>query len=107
MESSEVLLPEVRRKSGVKRYNTPGVRREGGVTKGKLIEMELRRAIELDNYRQFKAGLEAVMDKFSKGEQWAIEFVRDSLDGKPKQRDGTNDGPSVIINIDSSDARVL
>lgn len=54
--------------------------------KGRKIERMLERALLQEDDRRLREGVEALLDKVAEGERWAMEFVRDSLDGKPKQQ---------------------
>jgi hypothetical protein len=54
--------------------------------KSRDFEKTLRRAIEQDDWRRVRAGVEKLLDQFAAGEAWALQMVRDTLDGKPKQQ---------------------
>ena len=54
---------------------------------------QLRLACERDDWKMVRKGLNRVLEKFSEADPWAVEFVRDTLDGKPKmQIDATDAG---------------
>lgn len=54
--------------------------------KGRKVERMLERALLQDDDRRLREGVEKLLDLFAAGERWAMEYVRDTLDGKPKQR---------------------
>ena len=45
----------------------------------------MRAAIEQDDWKRVRAGIERVLDLCAAGERWALEIVRDTLDGRPAQ----------------------
>ncbi len=53
--------------------------------KSKLVHDALRKMVIQDDQKRLRNGLEKVMQAFEEGEPWAVQFVRDSLDGKPAQ----------------------
>lgn len=70
--------------------------------KAKLVGDELRKLAVQDDKKRLRAGLEKVMEAFEGGEPWAAQFVRDTLDGKPKQQvevSGDEDAPVVFQEI--------
>lgn len=52
--------------------------------KSRVFEQALKRAALKDDWKRLHAGVEKVWDAVEQGDRWAIEFVRDTLDGKPK-----------------------
>lgn len=69
--------------------------------KSKLVADALRKLVVQDDRKKFSAGLKAVMDAFGDGEPWAVQFVRDTLDGKPAQAVSVagEDGQPLTINL--------
>lgn len=53
--------------------------------KGKVIEDALRKALIQDDYKKLNSGMQEVLNQAEKGERWALEFIRDTMDGKPAQ----------------------
>ena len=53
--------------------------------KSKQFQKRMRAAIEQDDWKRVRAGIEQVLDLCASGERWALELVRDTLDGKPAQ----------------------
>jgi hypothetical protein len=67
-------------------------------SKGRTVEKLLERILVQEDSRRLRLGLEALMDKVADGDQRALEFVTDRLDGKPKQAidiGGQEDNPLV------------
>ena len=54
--------------------------------KAKMVEQALKRAAEREDWKRFHDGIEKVWDAWASGEVWAMQFVRDTIDGKPKER---------------------
>lgn len=53
--------------------------------KSRVFEQTLRRAILQDDGVRVRAAAEKVLTLASEGERWAVECLRDTLDGKPAQ----------------------
>lgn len=51
--------------------------------KSRDFEKTLRRAIEQDEWKRVRDGCEKLLDSFAAGEPWALQLVRDTLDGRP------------------------
>lgn len=45
----------------------------------------IRRACVQEDWKRVRRGVEKVLDAVAAGEQWAINFVADRMDGKPHQ----------------------
>jgi len=45
----------------------------------------LRYAIAQDDYKHLKMAMKRVAELAADGDKWACEFIRDTLDGRPKQ----------------------
>lgn len=79
--------------------------------KRRMLHDALKRAVMQDDGERLRRGIEALLDKVAEGERWALEFLRDTLDGKPKQQlevHGDEDNPAVFsviqrVIIDSSE----
>ena len=54
--------------------------------KGRKVERMISRALLQEDDKRLRLGIESLLDKVAEGERWALEFVRDTLDGKPKQQ---------------------
>jgi len=54
--------------------------------KGRKVEKMIERALLQEDDKRLRQGIECLLDKVAEGERWALEFVRDTLDGKPKQQ---------------------
>lgn len=54
--------------------------------KSRMVEQMLRKAAVQEDWTRLKQGIERVWDAFAAGEQWAVQFVRDTMDGKPAQQ---------------------
>lgn len=66
--------------------------------KGRTVEKLLERILVQEDSKRLRQGLEVLMDKVAEGDQRALEFVTDRLDGKPKQAidlGGQEDNPLV------------
>jgi hypothetical protein len=59
----------------------------------------LRRAIAQDDGKRLRDAVEAMLDHAASGEYWAINMLRDTLDGKPMQQIAAVDeeGRSVAV----------
>ena len=51
----------------------------------KDFQKRMRAAIEQDDWKRVRTGIERILDLCSTGERWALELVRDTLDGRPAQ----------------------
>lgn len=70
--------------------------------KGKLIENLLRKVCVQEDNKRIAQGLGVILDKAAEGDQRAVEFVRDTLDGKPAQAvalSGDEENPLVFTEI--------
>ncbi len=54
--------------------------------KRREFEQRMRAAVEQDEWVRVRKGIERVLNLCADGERWALELVRDTLDGKPKQQ---------------------
>ena len=66
--------------------------------KGRRVEKLIERALKQEDDKRLRAGVEKLLDAVSEGERWALEFVTDRLDGKPRQAvdvGGQGDNPLV------------
>lgn len=66
--------------------------------KGRRVEKLIERALLQEDDKRLREGVEKLLDSVSKGERWALEFVTDRLDGKPRQAvdvGGQSDNPLV------------
>jgi hypothetical protein len=53
--------------------------------KARVVYGALMRAIAQDDYQRLRDGIEKVLEMAAAGERWALEFIRDTADGKPRQ----------------------
>ena len=58
----------------------------GAPQKSKRFITVLQRAIEQDDCKRMREGIEKLLDQCSEGELSALQFIADRLDGKPKQQ---------------------
>jgi len=65
--------------------NPQGKASAGSVREKKFLAA-LERAIAQDDKDRIRKGIEKVLDFYAEGEQWAVEFVAERLDGKPTQQ---------------------
>ena len=61
-------------------------------SKSKEFQKRMRAAIEQDDWQRVRRGIEQVLDLCANGERWALELVRDTLDGKPVSQIEASDG---------------
>lgn len=64
-----------------------------------IIRQQLMRACVQEDFRRVRAGIEKVLDMCAAGDPWAIGFVADRLDGKPRQATEVSgpDGGSIQV----------
>jgi hypothetical protein len=68
--------------------------------KDKVVRQALWRAFARDDWEDFHRGIDAVKAAFAAGEQWAVIFVRDTMDGKPAQTiQGDPDAPITVQEV--------
>ena len=53
--------------------------------KGKIFDAALRRAIAQDSGELVRKAAEKLLQLAAAGEQWAVQYLADRLDGKPTQ----------------------
>jgi hypothetical protein len=66
--------------------------------KGRTVEKLIERINTQEDSKRLRAGLEKLLDKVSDGDQRALEFVTERLDGKARQAvdiGGQEDNPLV------------
>lgn len=66
--------------------------------KGRRVEKLIERALLQEDDKRLREGVEKLLDAVAEGERWALEFVTDRLDGKPRQAvdvGGQSDNPLV------------
>ncbi len=54
--------------------------------KAKVFYDAVRKACVQEDWRRLNAGVEQLLDNAAAGERWALEMLRDTTDGKPKQQ---------------------
>lgn len=68
--------------------------------KGRRVERMIERALKQEDDKRLREGVEKLLDNVANGERWALEFVRDSIDGKPKQQVvGSGEGGEFITKM--------
>jgi hypothetical protein len=67
--------------------------------KGRKVEKMIERALTQEDDKRLRQGVEALLNKVAEGERWALEFVADRLDGKPKQAVDLGGQPDNPINV--------
>lgn len=76
--------------------------------KSRLFENAVRRALAAEDGKSLRDAAERLLKQAASGERWAVECLRDTLDGKPRQSvelDVTN--RSVVDLDDTSLAGVV
>jgi len=66
--------------------------------KGRTVEKLLERILVQEDNKRLRQGLEVLMDKVAEGDQKALEFVTERLDGKARQAidlGGQEDNPLI------------
>jgi hypothetical protein len=66
--------------------------------KGRTVEKLLERILLQEDNKRLRQGLEVLMNKVAEGDQKALEFVTERLDGKARQAidvGGQSDNPLV------------
>ena len=58
----------------------------GSKPKSKRFLTVLQRAVEQDDYKRLRSGVERLLDLAADGDRDALQFIADRLDGKPKQQ---------------------
>ncbi len=54
--------------------------------KSRLFEQNIRRALIDEDYKKLRNIANKVVELAQEGERWAVEMLRDTLDGKPAQQ---------------------
>lgn len=54
-------------------------------SKIRIFDQTIRRIIAQEDAKRIRQGCEAVMDAFAAGEEWAVKFLSERLDGKMPQ----------------------
>lgn len=68
--------------------------------KGRTVEKLLERILVQEDSKRLRQGLEQLMDKVADGDQRALEFVTDRLDGKARQQVvGSGEGGEFITKM--------
>jgi hypothetical protein len=65
----------------------------------KIISDALRKAAVQDDFKRIRQMCETLMDNAAEGDIQAAQFIRDTLDGKPKQQvevSGEDGGPVAM-----------
>ena len=69
--------------------------------KGKLFERAIKGCLAENDYQRLRGIAEQVVALAETGERWAVEMLRDTLDGKPAQQivATDEDGRSLAIGL--------
>ena len=69
--------------------------------KRREFEAAIRRSLARDDFKALRVIADKVRDLAMEGERWAIEFLRDTLDGRPAQQivATDNDGRAITIGL--------
>lgn len=69
--------------------------------KGAMLSGLLRQALNANDRKQMKAGVQKIADAFEEGERWAVEFVFDRLEGKAVAKTEVSgvDGAAIPLSI--------
>ena len=69
--------------------------------KRREFEQAVRRSLAVDDYQSLRRIVDKVRDLAEEGERWAVEMIRDTLDGKPAQQIVATDteGRSLAIGL--------
>jgi CHASE3 domain sensor protein len=69
--------------------------------KRRQFEQAVRRSLAADDYASLRKIVDKVRDLAETGERWAVELIRDTLDGKPAQQiiATDNEGRSLAIGL--------
>jgi hypothetical protein len=69
--------------------------------KGSQLSALLRAALNKDDRKKLRDGIDKVADAFADGDRWAVEFVFDRIEGKAlvKQELSTADGSSFPLGL--------
>jgi hypothetical protein len=69
--------------------------------KRREFEQAIRRSLSADDYQSLRDIADKVRDLAKGGERWAVELLRDTLDGKPAQQIVATDteGRSLAIGL--------
>ena len=69
--------------------------------KGAILSGLLRQALNANDRKQMKAGVQKIADAFEEGERWAVEFVFDRLEGKAVAKTEVSgvDGAAIPLSI--------
>lgn len=68
--------------------------------KGKVVTDAIRKALAADDWKRLRLGAEKVAEAYAAGEQWAVQFVADRMDGKPHQTLSGPDDQPLLGGID-------
>lgn len=104
------LPAESRKRKEIIRAQSERVKAWGPILQNKAeFVRRMHRYMQTDNWKQFERGMKALMDKFAEGDQWAMEFVKNVMDGRGDFRQAMEgNGPGqVTININADDAKLL
>jgi hypothetical protein len=55
-------------------------------SKSRIFEQTVKRALAADDYQKLRRIVDNVVALAEEGERWAVEMLRDTLDGRPAQQ---------------------
>ena len=67
--------------------------------KPRVIEDCIKRAITQDKSNRLRKGIERVLTKFAEGDQWAVTFITERLDGKVVQQLVTDSKVEFVLSV--------
>jgi len=70
--------------------------------KRRLFERTVLRALTQDDGVRLRAAAERLLDLAASGERWAVECLRDTLDGKPKQAIDIDVTNRSVVDLDDA-----
>jgi hypothetical protein len=70
--------------------------------KGRIVEKMIERINVQEDGKRLRAGLEKLMDKVADGDQKALEFVTDRIDGKARQAIDLGNADNTLFKIENT-----
>lgn len=70
--------------------------------KRRLFEHTVRRALTQDDGKRLRQAAETLLDLAANGERWAVECLRDTLDGRPKQSVDIDVTNRSVVDLDDT-----
>lgn len=69
--------------------------------KSRVFYDAVRKACVQEDYKRLRQGADELLNKAAEGERWALEMLRDTMDGKPKQQVEVagEDGGAMVFEV--------